>query len=573
MGSDQPGYGIRPDPGVLPNAAAEPETDPLRFDFPWGANVAYTPRSGYGTPFQILRTIAETSPVIGLCVQCRKDQMASLDWNVAPRDKKATGLDSQIADANEFLNKPNGVTPLRAWIEMAVDDVLIYDALSVYVWPTEKGAAKFTTAKQKNQRYQLLPDEIYGFRLIAGSTIKLEIDSTGEIPQPPNVGFRQIIKGAPLTGGDMTADELLYRPKTLRTETPYGKSPIEMALLIITADLNRLMFNAAYYTEGNIPEAFSGVPDGWSPKTIKQWQEYWDLLMKGDPKTRSRMQFVASTMAKNVHEFKKPDFTTAYDLWLLKMQCACFGLTPSEIGFTDDVNKATSKTQGDVNQRRGVKPMAGHLKGVLDEMLALKGFKALEVVWSGGEGEDALTQAKIIDLNLRNGRISLDEVRAADGNPTIGAGPAMLTPTGPVFWEDAIAASEAAGVDDTAGDQDPDEPPPPASSSAEPPPPGAQDDLKKYRTVATKAVKAGKPVPVFTSAAIPAPTLARLSRALTAAASVDDVTKIFAAVQKARLSPAQQKHQDRMQSKLSSVLAAQGRALATHVASGVEAHG
>jgi hypothetical protein len=573
---------VRPSPGALPDATRESDADPFRFDLPWGGNISYTPRTGYGTPFSILRQLAAASPVLALCIQCRKDQMASLDWDFAPKDKKATGdVDAKLQRARDFFAKPDGRRPHKNWIQLLVDEALTLDAVAIYRHPTKKGAAKLAASRASKKPYVLAPDEICAYEIIDGATIKVLLDASGDVPLPPDIGYRQIIKGSPVVGGDLTANELMYRPKTERTWTPYGLSPIESALLIATADLNRAMFNLAYYTEGNIPEALAGVPDTWSPKQIKQWQEYWDLVLKGDPKNRSRMRFVVQAMAKSVHEFKKPDFTTAYDLWLLKLQCACFGVTPSEIGFTDDVNKATSKTQGDVNQRRGVKPMANYVKAIHDEILIDLGLADIEVTWQGGEGEDALSQARIIDLNLRNGRVSLDEIRAQDGNPTIGAGPAVYTATGPVFFEDAIAASEAAGVVDTGGADQPDEPLPPASAAAEPAPADAKQaavlaELKKYQTVATKAVRRGRPVPEFSTAILEPSLHQHVIRAVATASSVADVQKVFAearsrVLKAQRLSAAQKKAQKRLNTKLGSLFAGMRKEFAAHVAAGVEA--
>lgn len=585
LGSTQVGYAIPPHPGVLPDPTQEPTSDVRRFQFPWGANISYQPRTGYGTPFSILRTIAATSPVVQLCIQTRKDQMAALDWTFAPKDKKAksTAIDAQKRRLEQLFAKPDLRTPFKAWLQMMVDEILTIDALSIYKRPTKKGAGRLQAAKTTRQRYQLQPDEIAAYEIIDGSTFKVLLDERGQIPAPPAIAFRQILYGAPVIAGDCTADELLYCPKTVRTWTPYGLSPIEAALMIVTADLNRALFNAAYYTDGNIPEAMAGVPDTWGPKQIQEWREYWDLLTKGDPQNRSKIWWVVQTMAKSIHEFKKPDFTTQYDLWLLKLQCACFGVTPSEIGFTDDVNRATSKTQGDVNQRRGIKPMANFLKGILDAIIALDlAMPDMEIVWSGGEGEDALVQAKIIDLNLRNGRLSLDEQRAIDGNPTIGAGPAIIGPNGPIFWEDAIAQSEAAGVLDTAGDDEPDEPLPPASATADPPPgddaktAALHAELKKYQRVATKAVRGGEVVPAFTTRILPARLHADLIRALASVETVEDVHKVFAqartrVLKAQRLSATQKQAQKRLHRRLTTVFSEMKRELGAHVARGLEA--
>lgn len=563
MGSSDRAYGTRPTAGALPAATTDVEADPLRFQLPWGGNLTYTPRSGYGTPFSLLRNLATTSPAIAMCIQCRKDQMAALDWDFAPRDKKAApaATEAQLARARQLFAKPDGIRSFKRWLQLLVDEVLTIDAVSIWRHPTRLGAIKQT----KDPAYQLAPEEISSFDVIDGSTIKVLLDERGEIPRPPQVAYRQIAYGAPMTAGDLTVNQLMYRPKTERTWTPYGMSPIEAALLIVTADINRAMFNLSYYSEGNIPEALVGVPNTWSPKQIQQFNEYWDLVLKGDPKNRSKLRFVVETMAKTVHEFRKPDFTTQYDLWLLKTVCAMFGVTPSEIGFTDDVNKATSKTQGDVNQRRGVKPMASFLKSILDEMLGELGLADIETTWAGGEGEDALTQARITDLNIRNGRTQLDEQRVKDGLPALGLPPGVLTATGYVPFD---------GVS-PAGDEHMDAPLDNEPVAAER---RAEDlaitaDLKKYRTVALKAVKSGRPVPTFESTVLPRRLHGRLASALTSVTTADDVQKIFGSVRKAqRLSKTQRQHRDRMKSTLTSLLAKERDAFAAHLATGLEAH-
>lgn len=556
-----PATGIRPDPGPLPPASETPGFDPLRFQFPWGANLTYTPRTGYGTPFSTLRGLASVSPEIFMCVQTRKDQMASLDFDFSARDKKAKGPDVErkVNQARAFFAKPDRVTPFKTWIQTGVDDVLTIDALSIYKRRTRGG-------------------DLYGYELIDGSTIKVLVDNRGFTPLAPNKAYRQILYGAPST--DWTADELLYLPKNVRTWSPYGMSPTEAVLLIVTAAINRNVHDLSYFSEGNIPNALIGVPDTWTPKDINAFREYWDIVLRGDPKERAGLKFVTSTMAKSVHEFQRFDPSTSWQLWLLKVICACFGVTPSEVGFTDDVNKATSKTQGDVNQRRGVKPMANYWKGIFDSMLATDlGLPDIETTWSGGEGDDALSKARIEDLQVRNGTKSVDEIRAANGDPLVGVGPAIVTASGPVLWSDIAAgsASNATGNPDDDGtleDADINSPAADMDDAAALKRAALGAELRKYRTVALKAAKAGRAVPGFTSAVIPAPLQARLSRALTTATSPADVVNVFQTltVRKAqRLSRAQQQAQARMAKDLTRELKQMGRAFAAHARRELEA--
>jgi hypothetical protein len=542
LGTSAGATGPHPTPGALP-PIEQGESDPIQFQFPWGNNLQYTPRTGYGSPFSTLRSLAATSPEIFMCIQVRKDQMSALEWDIAPRDKhdKSETTAKRIAEARAFFAKPDKVTPLKSWLQTAVDEILTIDALSIYKRRTRGGS-------------------VYGYEIIDGATIKPLLDSHGKTPLPPEKAYRQIIYGAPMRGGDMSTEELMYCIKNPRVWTPYGMSPTEAVLLIVSAALNRTMYNLSYYVKGNIPEALVGAPDSWNPKQIQQFMTYWNAVMKGDPTNRSGLRFVTETMAKNVHEFRKPDFTTSWELWLLKVICACFGVTPSEIGFTDDVNRATSHTQGDVNERRGIKPTANFLKGIFDAILATDlGFADLETVYSGSEGQHQLQQAQVDEIHLRTGIKSLDELRTRNGDPAIGAGPAVLTAMGPVLWADALLEKPEPA------DGKP-EPGKKTSSTPTPNDDGQEADLKKYFGVALKDVTAGKSVRAFRSTSISPRILKSLATILATAKTDADVIAAFAPVYKAqRLSAKQKKESTAMKSKVSGVLADMRKSFVEHM--------
>lgn len=562
-GTGTPASGPHPNPGVLP-----PETEgfgePVQFQFPWGTNQIYTPRQGFGTPFDQMRNLASMVPEVQMCIQCRKDQMVALKWDFAVKDKKRDTQDAaDINRARAFFAKPDGVTPFNTWVQMLVDEVLVIDALSIFKRRTRgKTAGRITGT------------DMYGYEIIDGSTIKPLLDMSGRSPLPPSKAYRQIIYGSPMTGADFTSEELIYRPRNVRTWTPYGMSPLESLMLVVTGALNRSLYNLSYYREGNIPEALAGVPDTWQPKDIKNFNAYWNMLMVNDPSNRSKMRFVPQSIAKSVHEFRTADFSTAWELWLLKVTCACFGVTPSEIGFTDDVNKATSKTQGDVNQRRGVKPMAGFIKGLFDMILATDlGLPHLEAVFSGGEGEDALSQERIMDLRLRNGRVQLDELRSEDGNAPLGLPPGMITATGYTPFETpatgtatggkkVIPEGTAAAVGgDSAQTGNAEEAAATAATAM-----AEKADLERYKAVALKAVKAHKRVPAFQSAVIQPERLHQVAKALSQVKTLEQVRAVFRSVAKAQtLSPNQAAEMRSLQRELEAVLSAEGGALVSHL--------
>jgi hypothetical protein len=564
-----PAAGIRPDPGATP--PGQPTADPIRYQYPWNRNAVWTPRAGETTPFQTLRNLAKVCWEIFACKETRKEQLQSLDWDIVPRDKH-TGSNEQanIARVRAFFAKPDGETPFRSWLGTAIEDVLVIDALSLYRRKTRGGA-------------------FYGLEIVDGATILPLLDARGRTPAPPSTAYRQVIWGQPIEGGDCTREQLIYRPRVNAVNSPYGMSPTEAVLLTVNAALSRRVFDLQYYAEGNVPEGFATLPDTWTPDQMTQFQEHFNSLGSGYSTERSRIKFLPASTGEKFIRFQERDHDTKFDEFLVKVACAAFAVPPSEIGFTADVNKSTAKAQQDIAYRRGVRPLCNYFKDLFDEVIAFDlGLPQLEWAWAAGESEDRLRQAEIDKIYVEIGKNSIDELRARDGEELIGMGNAIYLTDGPRFVADLIS-----GIDDdpttteTSGAPGAEATPAPGAEpvTAQPDAEAAhaeaatkvaavEADLRKWRTVAVKAVKSGKTVKAFTSEAIPPALHQGISRALTAAVSPADVVAVFDAIEKRAKTVrtrAQIEKQVRQQS--SAFFAAQGEALARHLRAHIQAAG
>jgi hypothetical protein len=77
---------------------APPEVKGRQWDYPFGANLSYTPRSDAGVSFAELRALADALPLLRLVIEIRKDQIAALNYTVRSRDPRA---DSSVGGANQ----------------------------------------------------------------------------------------------------------------------------------------------------------------------------------------------------------------------------------------------------------------------------------------------------------------------------------------------------------------------------------------------------------------------------------------------------------------------------------------
>src|SRR5438105_14179290 len=93
--------------------------------------------------------------------------------------------------------------------------------------------------------------EVIGLDVVDGATIKLLIDNTGRRPKPPAPAYEQIIHGRPWKL--LSADELLYLPRSPRPHKAYGFSPVEQIVMTVNIALRRQAMQLHHFTEGNVP--------------------------------------------------------------------------------------------------------------------------------------------------------------------------------------------------------------------------------------------------------------------------------------------------------------------------------
>lgn len=404
-----------------------------QLDFAPGYNLATTPRAYEPIGFPQLQAFAQVYDLLRLVIETRKDELERLRWSIRPRDKdrarqlrKAMSKDpkkgepgGEVVDETaasdaariealvKFFKKPDGVTPWGTWLRMLLEDLLVIDAPTLYKQRTRGG-----------RLYALLP--------LDGSTIKRVIDDWGRTPVP-YIGadgvevvppaYQQVLKGLPAI--DYSVRDLIYKPRNVRTGKIYGYSPVEQILMTVNIALRRQMWQLAYYTEGNIPEALIGVPENWTPQQIKDFQNYWDAHFTGDLAARRHAKFVPGAMAKNVSQTKDPELMNQFDEWLARVVCFAFSTSPQP--FVNMMNRATAGTAQDTAEDTGLQPGKQWIKGLVDDILDTE-FNSddLEFMFEEEEEVDQEKQQKVLSGYQGDGALTLNQVRIKMGEEPYG---------------------------------------------------------------------------------------------------------------------------------------------------------
>ncbi len=368
--------------------AKEDQTVGRRFNYPAQYNVNTTPKRGEGTTFADLRGLADSYDLLRLCIETRKDQMAAQVIDFRFRDKGKKESDRRIELLRDFFHYPDKQNDWETWLRMLIEDLLVIDAPCIYPRLTLGG-----------QLFSLDP--------VDGATINRILDGYGRVPMSPDPAYQQILHG--MTAVDYTQEELIYRPRNMRTNRVYGFSPVEQIITTVNIALRRQLHQLQYFTDGNVPNSIFSVPETWNPDDVRQFQEWWDSVTIGTSKNYGR--FVPHGV--NIMDTKQAAFGQNDEImneWLSRVVCYCFNIAPTQLVKTN--NRATSDTQKETADSEGLAPTKQWLKNLIDFIVhQYFGFGDLEMHYVDQEVLDPLTKAQIDKIYLDAKVLDPDEVR------------------------------------------------------------------------------------------------------------------------------------------------------------------
>lgn len=382
---------LRPLPSVV-SPEQTPSVEGRQFDYQIGENLRWIPRSNEAVSFLTMRQLAEDD-LLAVIIQSRKDQLSKLQWNIQPKDpSKRKALASKADEVEQWWKKPDKRHTFREWLTMLLDDLLVIDAPCVFV----------NRARGNG--------EILGFQPIDGATIKPVIDAQGHRPIPPDWAYSQALHGTPAVL--YTLDQMIYKPRVLRTSRLYGYSPVERIIMTVNIAFRRRLQQLDHFTEGSIPNSMIPLPKEWSPEQIEKFAQLWNAKLAGNLAERSRAHFIPGGGGVP-YEFKKVDLKDDFDEWLARVSCAAYGIDPSP--FIKQVNRGTQETTREAALAEGLAPYETWTEDFIDECLAYQGYGDLQFKWREDDAIDPVENSTVIKTKIASGTLHPNEARAEDG--------------------------------------------------------------------------------------------------------------------------------------------------------------
>ena len=353
-----------------------------------------------------LRRFAET-PVARRAINVIKDRIVGMRWRIQPRRGRAL---EQIPDGarrmqvlTENFESPNPDDSFRSLLEQVLEDVIVggfgaieLDLVEGWTGPRADGTPS-------------LPLLMWP---VDGATIRIMTDWDG---RPDSPRYAQVTG---LYGADgqivLNDDELSYIRLNPRTHTPFGLGRVEVAFETINAFLSAHRYAGRLASNSVVQYALwlQGLTPAHHERLIRWWQD--------EIEGTGRVPIISAESKPEVLRFgagTDADLRLSWQEFLLRIIADAFDLPAQFLGVERDVNRSTAAEMSELAFRSAIVPTARLVAEYLtrDAIAKKLGWTDLEFVFTDVDAQDEMEQAQIDEILLRNGVVSVNEVRRARG--------------------------------------------------------------------------------------------------------------------------------------------------------------
>ena len=328
-----------------------------------------------------------------------KKQLMITEWKIVPveEDEKLEKYQADIDRATYFLNHPNsnGDTFWDLWGPFT-NDVLEIDAGVIF--------------KGRNMAGEMV--ELFSYD---GAAFLIDMDEHGLLKRYLQYSFKHFgAKPLPFETRD-----IVYGAMNRRNEHyPYGWSPLQSVMQEVELMIQSTRYNKEFFQNNAVPDGIMGLDT--DDMGLERWKNYWQNEIRGRPHKLAfhnikGMDWVPLKISNSDMEWLEGQ------KWYFHIVFGVYGLSPQEVGFYEDSNRATSESQERITIKQAIKPQLTLIASKINRDILPELFNHGKLKFEWQLIDDAAEKTKHQQLMERLDRnvVTINEVRTQEGLPPV----------------------------------------------------------------------------------------------------------------------------------------------------------
>ncbi|NOR84822.1 phage portal protein [archaeon] len=422
-----------------------------------GLNKSYIPKFLYKPPFgyprasniPFIRYLA-TTPYVDMCITTIIGEICSIEWDIVPTDgMEDQADDNEIEHIRTFFKNPNTNDESfdEVFIKMPVRDLLeintgllnkIFNRREDLVEVVARDGGTFTKnpdfhGMYTNRQEIMLPTEIIDSEHTVINPFKqITIPSVRE--QAAYFQYGWIAGPMPVPFGKR---EIVWMEQNKRTDDHYGYSAVQILAKNLQMLIYMLESDLDYYNDNNVPKGIIGLED-MDSDALKAFKTQWtEMQQKKDDFGNYKKMIHKVPILNTTATFTRIAFSSQEmeviekQRWYTKMVWASFGVTATELGYTEDSKGSANQiVQSKVFRKKAINPMlrilenkynqnivsefgyVGKVKTKNGSILTKPKYK---LVFKRFDTDEERQKYELYELQTKTGIRTINEVRKDEG--------------------------------------------------------------------------------------------------------------------------------------------------------------
>ena len=415
-----------------------------------GLPKAYIPNFFYRSPFgyprykdlNYYRQLA-ASIYVDMCVTAIIDEVCSVEWEIVAEDRagnEVPGKEKDVERIQDFFHNPN--TNKESWemiVRMMLPDLLelnsgimvkIFNMFGEMVEIVARDGMAFTKNPDPYGFYTTRADLILMKNILGEGesqtqtmeypAIQAEMDATDAQEEGAYFQYGFNTGARPIPFGRR---EIVWFEKKVRTNNLYGRSSMEVLAKTVQTLIYAVESQLEYFNDNSIPPGVLGL-EGMSGDDLKAFGQQWVQQQKvqddlGNWKRANHKLPMVNKMPK----FERLGFTNQEleliesQKWWSKLVWGAFGITATELGFTEDAKGAANQiVQTSVAKKRIIYPLLRLIEyHVNTEIIPEFGVEGVRYKYKIFDVDEETKKWGLYKLQTEADLKTINEVRNAEG--------------------------------------------------------------------------------------------------------------------------------------------------------------